>query len=165
MSMAVQVTPQLVANRRYASRRPLRLGSVLSDTGAEIVIHDISATGLLIETSQDLSTGETLIIDLPERGNTPATVAWSSGRYFGCQFELSIPVAAISAALLRSSGPKISAEVGRGPDISLLHSLVEAADADTHPEDDRYSLRARGVVLISLTALSWALIGCLAIVI
>jgi hypothetical protein len=136
---------------------------VLSESGVEIVIHDISATGLLIETSQELSTGETLIIDLPERGETPATVAWGSGQFFGCQFELSIPAANVSAALLRSTPIETTvplAPIGSGPDLSVPNSLVgEPVEEDASVKDDRYSLRARGLVIVGLCGLSWTLVG------
>jgi hypothetical protein len=136
---------------------------VLSDSGAEIIIHDISPTGLLIETSQKFSSGDTLIVDLPERGATSATVAWTSGRYFGCQFELSIPVATVSAALLRSPVVDAIPTPNSGPDVAMLQSLVaEATEEDAEWQDDRYSLRTRFLVLVGLTGLSWALVGWLA---
>lgn len=129
-----------------------------SDTGVEIVIHDISTTGMLIETAQKLSTGETIIIDLPERGETPATVAWNSGQYFGCKFELSIPAATVSAALLRAS-PLETITPG-DPDLSLPDSQInKARGEDALGEDDRFSLRTRGLVIVGLAGLSWALIG------
>lgn len=161
MSTTALVTPPPVAeNRRYSFRRSLRLGSVLSNSGVEIVIHDISTTGMLIETSQELSTGETLIIDLPERGETPATVTWNSGQYFGCQFELSIPAATVSAALLRSSPLGAIAPTGTGPDFSMLNSPVpEAVKEDVPVDDDRYSLRTRGLVIVGLCGVSWAIVG------
>jgi hypothetical protein len=161
MSTAALTTPtHSGANRRYSSRRSLRLGSVLSDSGAEIIIHDISAAGMLIETSKELTTGETLVIDLPERGEVSATVSWNSGQYFGCQFEQSIPAAAVSAALLRSAPVDAVTAVGNGPDVSMLNSLVTEAIEDEAPvEDDRYSLRTRGLALVGLCGLSWTLVG------
>ena len=160
MSIAVNVTsPEALANRRYASRRPLRLGSVLADSGVDIVIHDISATGLLIEASRELPQGETIVIDLPERGATSATVAWQSGNFFGCQFELGIPAAAVSAALLRSPGLNDAPESKPGPDVSTLQTLAaDAAEDAAAPIDDRYSLRTRGLVIVGLTGLSWAVV-------
>lgn len=161
MSLPAQISPLRTAeNRRYSSRRSLRLNSVLSESGVEIVVHDISATGMLIETSQELSTGETLILDLPERGATPATVAWNSGQYFGCQFELSIPAATISAALLRSSTLATTAPIGSGPDVFSLNSLMgETVEDEATDKDDRYSLRTRGLVIVAVCALSWTLVG------
>jgi hypothetical protein len=164
MSTAAHSTPtHLAEDRRYSSRRSLRLGSVLSNSGVEIIIHDISLTGMLIETSKELATGETLIIDLPGRGETSATVAWNSGQYFGCQFELSIPVAAVSAALLRSAPVDALTPSGNGPDVSMLNSLVaEAIEDEASTKDDRYSLRTRGLTLVGLCGLSWALVGSVA---
>lgn len=147
-------------NRRYSSRRSLRLKSVLSDSGSEIVIHDISATGMLIETLQDFSIGETLTLDLPERGRTSAVVTWSSGPYFGCQFELSIPAATISAALLRGLPLKTTTHTGSGPDVPQLNSLAaEALEEDAMVRENWYPLRTRGLVVVGLCGLSWALIG------
>lgn len=154
--------PRTTENRRYASRRSLNLKSALSDSGVEIVIHDISPTGMLIETSQKLAAGETLVLDLPELGQTSATVAWSSGNFFGCQFELSIPAAAVSAALLRSS-PLEPVPVSGSGDAAMLGRLaveaVQEEEAEEAVEDDRYSLRTRGVVIVSLCVSGWALIG------
>lgn len=156
MSTAVHaISPQESDNRRYTSRRALRLKSAVSDSGIELVIHDLSPTGLLIETSQELCSGETLFVDLPERGPTAASVVWSSGKFHGCAFEQSIPSAAVSAALLRSPA-NVPSETGL--DISRLRELaadIEAAD----PIDDRYSLRARGVVFGGLLMISWGAIG------
>jgi hypothetical protein len=156
--IALQATPNhLPGNRRYVARRPVRLDTVLSDSGAGIVIHDISATGLLIETSQHLSNGETLIIDLPERGATPATVAWSSGRYFGCEFDLSIPVATVSAALLRSPVLAEASRTSFQPDESVFHSSNE--EAEYLIEDNRYPVGVRVAAILGLTGLSWAALG------
>lgn len=158
MSIAVQfASPQEAENRRYASRRALRLGSVLSDSGIEVTIHDLSPTGLLIETPQTLCSGETLFVDLPERGPTAASVVWSSGRFHGCAFELSIPAATVSAALLRSPAGVGVGQAGSGLDINRLQSL--AASVAEAPEDDRYSLRTRGLVLGGLLVMSWGAIG------
>lgn len=158
MSIAVQTAPPLEGeNRRYTSRRALRLQSAVSDRGIEVVIHDLSLTGMLVETPQELCRGETLFVDLPERGPTAASVVWSSGRFHGCAFEQSIPNSAISAALLRSPArAPVNAETGF--DIDELRSLaadIEAAD----PVDDRYSLRTRGLVLGGLIIVSWGAIG------
>lgn len=155
--------PQESDNRRYASRRALRLGSTLTDTGVEVLIHDLSPTGLLIETAQPLSDGETLFVDLPERGPTAASVQWSSGRFYGCAFELSIPAATVSAALLRSPAarpePSQPAAPSRAFDIARLHELAAEVDATPVPADDRYRLRTRGVVFAGLLVLSWGAIG------
>ena len=106
MSLLAQLEPRdSTGNRRSAARRTLRLqasGATASQTDAEVIIHDLSLTGLLIETSADLAAGERIDVDVPEAGLTEAKVVWSSGRFFGCKFKRPIPPAALSSAILRS---------------------------------------------------------------
>lgn len=159
MSTAVHaISPAGGENRRYGSRRALRLRSAVTDSGIEVVIHDLSPTGMLLETAQPLGSGETLFVDLPERGPTAASVVWSSGRFHGCAFEQSIPSATISAALLQSPAGAPAEEADGGFDITRLRNLaagLEAADE----VDDRYSLRTRGLVFIGLLLVSWTAIA------
>jgi hypothetical protein len=90
------------ASRRGASRLKLSLGSSLAGTGAQVVIHDLSPGGILVETSASPRKGARLEVELPEIGATLAKVVWNSGDYFGCQFDKPIPKAALSAAMLRN---------------------------------------------------------------
>jgi hypothetical protein len=163
MSTAVQLTsPRTNENRRTALRRSLRLKAVLADCDVEIVIHDISATGMLIQTAHELAPGETLTLDLPERGSTAATVAWNSGSYYGCEFELSLPAAAVSAAVLRGEPLGRTFGSASGADLSALQRLVaEAAAEEPAVADDRYPLRTRGLVILGFSACSWAALGWL----
>ena len=152
------ISPFESDNRRYASRRTLRLPAALSDRGIEVLIHDLSPTGMLVESEQDLVSGDSLLVDLPERGSTAATVIWSSGHFHGCEFVQSIPSAAISAALLRSPiEPAADAPPAR-LDIDRLQELAASIEADDLI-DDRYSLRTRGLVLGGLLITSWGAIG------
>ena len=94
--------------RRSASRRKLRLeseGYVSSAPQTQVVIHDLSEDGLLVESPVALEQGESIEVVIPEAGTAQAQVAWSSGRFFGCKFSDPISTAAVSAALLRSPGP------------------------------------------------------------
>ena len=87
-------------------RRKLRLaarGALSSGASAEILIHDISANGLLVESALPLATDERIAIVLPEAGETWAEVVWASGKLFGCRFEAPISLAALSAAQLRGA--------------------------------------------------------------
>jgi hypothetical protein len=135
-------------NRRAAPRRQLRLGATLPETGDEAVIHDLSTTGILIETKGDLATFEQLQLELPEAGMVVATVLWNSGQYYGCEFHKPISNAAISAALLRNpiAGPPLeSAE-------------MRADEAEEEFVDDRYPLGVRLRVIIGASFALWALI-------
>ena len=90
------------ASRRGSSRLKLSLDASLAGSGDDVVIHDLSPGGILVETSASLRKGARLEVDLPELGATQAKVVWSSGDYYGCQFDKPIPKAALSAALLRN---------------------------------------------------------------
>ena len=93
MAIPAQLERRLeLGNRRYSPRRSLRLGTVIEGTVEHATIHDLSVTGLLLETSGDLLCGERLLVDIPERGPTSATVIWTSGNFFGCEFEVSSPL-------------------------------------------------------------------------
>lgn len=141
-------------NSRYASRHVLRLDSVMAETGAPITILNLSPTGLLIKTEQALGKGDTFLIDMPDRGPTSATVVWGTERYFGCEFELSVSSAAVSASLLKSKPilPDASITVG-------MPGLSEVDLEDVPFVDDRYSLRTRALVILGSSLFSWALIG------
>ncbi len=113
------------ADRRGAPRRALRLdvGSAEAGTAGDVTIHDLSLTGVLIETAASLAPGETFAVALPQAGAVEATVAWTSGRFYGCQFRQPISPAALSAALLQSSPPETKASAGTDM-VAELRSLT-----------------------------------------
>jgi hypothetical protein len=88
------------SDRRRYLRRALRLGSGVG--GEPVTIYDLSLTGALLETSVPMLVGAIFEIDLPEAGSVEATIVWNSGEYYGCQFELPISPAVLSAALLQA---------------------------------------------------------------
>ena len=124
MSVRAQLEPSdWSSNRRTAARRTLRLkahGTATSEAAAEVIIHDLSLTGLLIETSADLAAEERLEVDLPEAGLTEAKVVWSSGHFFGCKFNKPITTAALGSAILRS--PAYSSDAILDP---MSEALIE----------------------------------------
>jgi transcriptional regulator with XRE-family HTH domain len=93
-----------------ALRRMLRLEARgLTEAGepAPVLVHNISADGLLLECKVSLASGERIDIDLPHAGPTSARVIWASGSFFGCQFDAPISNAAMSATQLRSDAPDL----------------------------------------------------------
>ncbi|MFC4294442.1 helix-turn-helix domain-containing protein [Novosphingobium tardum] len=93
------------AGSKRAARRKLRLetrGARATGDVADVAIHNISSTGLLLETTAELEVGETIELDLPHGGSNPARVIWASGALYGCQFEVPVSTGALSAAELRS---------------------------------------------------------------
>lgn len=106
MAIAAFLEPDsTTGGQSRAARRILRLEATgRRDTGedAEVLVHNASSTGLLLESSEPLKEGERLAIDLPHAGPTVAEVVWSSGRLYGCRFDEPISAASLSAAELRS---------------------------------------------------------------
>ena len=92
-----QLSPE---NRRHSARRALMLGV---GTGTDpVTILDLSLTGALLETSIPMLVGSTFEVELPLAGRVEGGGVWSSGEYYGCQFELPIAPSALSAALLQA---------------------------------------------------------------
>jgi len=101
-------------------RRTLRLethGFVASSGTTSVLVHNVSATGLLLESSVALDAGERIEIDLPLAGALPAKVVWASGQLYGCQFDTPVSSATLSAAQLRSA---VEPDLGIAPRIEAL---------------------------------------------
>lgn len=96
-------------DKRHDTRRKLSLlarGVQHDGTGIEVQIHNISGTGLLLESDIKLAAGDRIEIELPHAGDITAVVIWASGRLFGCQFEGPVSPATLSAVELKSAtGP------------------------------------------------------------
>jgi hypothetical protein len=100
MPMLAHFEELATEERRRTARRALRLG--VGAGGEPVTILDLSLSGALLETSVPMLVGAAFEVELPHAGRVEATVVWNSGEYYGCQFELPITPAALSAALLQS---------------------------------------------------------------
>ncbi|WP_296722644.1 helix-turn-helix domain-containing protein [Erythrobacter sp.] len=90
--------------QRATPRRDLRLeasGMLPDGDEANVTVHNISATGLLLETGLDLATGEQLVLDLPEAGLVEAAIMWRSEQLYGCAFATPLGAGALAAAQLQ----------------------------------------------------------------
>jgi hypothetical protein len=119
----------------------------------EVVVHDLSVTGLLIEAAVDLQTGDELTVEIPGPGPVDAVVVWKSGNYFGCEFAKPIPNAALSAASLRSV-----------PDPRPLNDVVLPPPDLPLPSEDvlregALSPRSKLLTLLGLSLAAWAVIA------
>ena len=56
-------------DRRSVVRHKLQLDITLAGTGDKVVIHNLSPTGILIETAAQLATSDEFEVDLPDRCN------------------------------------------------------------------------------------------------
>ena len=80
-------------------------GSLAGDEGATVVIHNLSASGMLIETASELAVGQRIMVALPEAPDLAATVVWRSEALAGCRFDQPLSRSTLSAAQLRNPLP------------------------------------------------------------
>lgn len=139
------------SNRRKAQRRRLMLqrpGIVGEVPGTDVLIHDLSLSGLLIETSAELFEGMTLEVELPEAGWMQAEVVWAQGRFYGGRFNVALPASALSASQLMSPPPSAAP----APFTLASPRTAPANDAEPLP----LPLRLRAISALALGA--WALV-------
>ncbi|MFN6935396.1 MAG: helix-turn-helix domain-containing protein [Tsuneonella sp.] len=114
------------SDQRGAIRRTLRLGVIgrFAEGQSTATIHNISATGMLVESDATLVEGETIAVDLPQTGERIASVVWVDAPMYGCRFDEPLSTAALSAAQLRGA-------VRGGSDSNAL-PVAEAFGARLH---------------------------------
>jgi hypothetical protein len=141
------------ADGRDASRHRLFLDARAS-TGSqtsEILIHNLSSTGMLLETPVELADNDAIDVDIPEVGTVRANIVWSSESFYGCQFERSLSRAAVSAAMLRSPS-----EWGAGVPQLPIATPDDPAPATRHRQDSgEISPRAKFFIITGLAIVSW----------
>lgn len=90
---------------RNEARKKLKLLTAAKTArggAANVLVLDISTSGMLVQSDAPLEPGEEIEVQLPGTGARQARVAWSGGNFFGCSFDRPISSATVSAALLRS---------------------------------------------------------------
>ncbi len=100
-----------------AARRQLRLeseGFTASGQTARVLIHNVSATGLLLESADILAEDEQLEIALPQVGSAAAHIVWTSENFYGCRFDTPLPASALGALELHSQMTAAPAPVEPG---------------------------------------------------
>lgn len=106
MSIEARFDTAYQTDQRSAPRRTLRLG--INGRFAEgqsglAIVHNISATGMLLETVTPLAEGESITVELPEAGECRAQIVWVDAPMHGCRFGEPLTPAALSAAQLRGA--------------------------------------------------------------
>ena len=151
-------TEEQSAPQRNAPRRQLRLDvpAHAGPAAAQVLIHNLSRTGLLIESVADMPLSEEIEVELPELGMTRACVVWRSGGFYGCQFDTPIPVSVLSAAQLRSppEAPPIMPA-------AIIERLPASFQGETFAHDAArplMTLRRKTAIIVGLSAGLWAVI-------
>lgn len=160
MAWLMELNAELDAQEaRTAHRRQLCLtvhARGETDQATEATVRDLSANGLLIETSLPLTLDSVLRIDLPDAQSTEAQVVWASGRFYGCEFVRPVTQSTISAALLRAKparpGPN-EAENRTISEIALQPPLIERALQPA--AQDGLSMRSKAAVIVVSSLTLW----------
>lgn len=114
------------SERRRSVRRALKLGVGAGNDA--ITVRDLSLTGALLESPVPMLVGSAFEFQLPKAGRINATVVWSSGEYYGCQFDLPIAPTVLSAALIEAAAED-QLEPGTPDPLSELRGLSVEVEA------------------------------------
>jgi hypothetical protein len=164
MSFSAQLKYSHNADERSAERYRLLLPA--SAEGAEsglvdVTVHDLSTSGFLVETEAPLSVGSEITLDIPGVGSVAAEVAWSSGNFFGGQFETPLAPSSVSAAFAASRVVWPNFGTGSFADRAVITNEDFEAEAarDQLAQPVRASLPLRMRVILGASLLLWAPIG------
>ena len=122
----------------------------------KVVVHDISDTGLLIETECKLKAGEMIEVNLPQAGLMEAEIMWEGGEIYGCRFTHELPPAAISAA--RLGGGFTRPNAGNALKRNVTPLLQNSGQA-TMAMAGELSPGARLWIIIGLASSLWVMVG------
>lgn len=106
MTVLAHIQPKRAPSvERSGARKKLKLLTAATTARggtANVLVLDISTSGILVQSDAPLEVGEAIEVQLPGTGARQAQVVWSGGNFFGCSFDRPISSATVSAALLRS---------------------------------------------------------------
>lgn len=119
--------------RRGAERHPMRMQVLASarDETSNAMLHDLSRTGMRLETSVPLAPGDEFSVELTADQSVVARVVWREGNVSGCEFLQPLSETAVMETLLRSpfvepsrpepTGPSQVEEIPIGENVDLNH--------------------------------------------
>jgi hypothetical protein len=167
MSFNAQLKYSHPADERGAERYRLLLPASAEKPGSgviDIIVHDLSTSGFLVETQSPLSVGSEISLDIPGAGTVAAEVTWNSGNFFGGQFQAPLSPSAVTSAFAASRVVWPNFTTGSSAD------RTEAAAAQVRPgppvtaqaaleEQSRHPLHVRLRIITGLSLLLWVPIG------
>lgn len=169
MSIRARFEQKSQTTARGSIRRKLRLSAVSYSSAtaqSSALIHDISRTGFLMQTSAALSAHEQFEVQMPNVPAVDAQVIWNSAGFFGCRFIQPVSQAFVSAALLRSpppapAGHAASDGVPAAADERLAEDRFASHDINPLERDgahNQFSPGARLGIIVALAVASWLLV-------
>lgn len=141
------------SDRRSADRRALSLAidGTSGAGGIRAVVHDLSETGFLFETSANLGVGDQFDVVLPHVDTVRARVVWTSGNYYGCEFQKRITPGSVSAALLRSEPKNRARNLAPAAAPVRLSTTVDTGL-------DHFTARRSFFIIVGASVVAWAAI-------
>lgn len=133
---------------RGAARHSLSLVAQAASSrgGTSVLVHNLSATGLLIESREPLHVDEVFEVELPGAEIRHASVVWRSDDFYGCEFAEAISTASVSAARLRSP-----------PSQATEPNFIDPAPSTARaPQPGQLTLRRKAAIIIALASACWA---------
>src|SRR6476661_10568929 len=97
--------------RRSETRRHLLFATTARGDNGEsqpVLVRDVSARGLLLETEEGVRLDQTIYVGLPEAGDVEAHVIWQGDKLAGCRLDRPLAQATIDA--VRDTGEAAHAE-------------------------------------------------------
>jgi hypothetical protein len=128
----------------------------------DIVIHDLSSTGFLIECPDALGAHAEVTLELPGAGSVVGDVVWASGNFYGGEFRTRLDRAALDAARTSSTviwpefTPKSAADR-----IAETSETLRLAEHEPQPEpiasvaDNRLPVARRMQIITGASLLLW----------
>ena len=99
------------SERRSEARRHLLFATTAvgeDGEGQPVLVRDISARGLLLETEEGVALDQVVSVNLPEAGDVTAHVIWQGDKLAGCRLDGHLSQATIDA--VRAKGEAVHAE-------------------------------------------------------
>ncbi|QJU58639.1 PilZ domain-containing protein [Sphingomonas sp. AP4-R1] len=156
--MESQDTQETQETRR-AARRAADQPSTLRGTGnsepQDSWVHDVSSTGMRIESRAELTVGEEITVGLAGAGATRARVVWKHGNEYGCQFEK--PLSSEEASNAFQGSPVVSLhQFGRRPTAAAPQMDDQTAELlrmiEDQPARGRFWMAGIAAAMIAVAA-------------
>lgn len=148
------------SEQRVSDRRRLRLDARMATMEGRggVQVHNLSRTGLLIESTADVPVGSQIEVELPDGQAHAAEVVWTDEVLIGCRFVRTLSQASLSAALLRASPPALIPMVpdAQAAAMAKLERTWAREDAVRAAQDGRLPLGKRLWIIGGLALAGWA---------
>lgn len=145
---------------RSAHRYRLLLRASAESVGigaADVVVHDLSATGFLIECEQELEPRAELNLELPGATLVTGDIVWSSGNFFGGEFRTPLSPSVLAEA--RSNSPVVWPDFvpkSAADRIENDASTVETPElGSAEAAETRLPLGQRTLIVVGASILLW----------